>query len=138
MTVRVKLSIALVLVVFAIGFLMVKAVKHASSDYMTVNGILRGTYGPNQTFTVSGNIVGGTVSFDASNRVLRFSIEDPQGDKSLPVVFHGAKPDDFSNGWPVIVTGRLSSPDTFNATQILIKCPSKYSAKGSETWKAEA
>lgn len=138
MSVRVKLSIAIVLVVFAIGFLTVKAMAHASSDYMSVNGLLHGTYGSNQTLTVSGNIVGGTVSFDATNQVLRFSIEDPQGAKSLPVVFHGAKPDDFSNGWPVIVTGRLSSHDTFDATQILIKCPSKYSAKGSETWKAKA
>ena len=41
------------------------------------------------------------------------------------VVFDGAKPQDFELSEQIVVTGRMKD-DTFIATDLLMKCPSKY------------
>ncbi len=138
MSVRVKLGIALVVVIAAIGILMAKVITHASTYYVSVSQLEGGSYRPNQAITVSGDITKKTVSYDVTKQILQFSIQDSDGKGQLPVIFHGAKPDNFSDGWPVIVTGHLSTAGTFRASQILIKCPSKYSSQGSETYHANA
>jgi cytochrome c-type biogenesis protein CcmE len=127
---RVKLVTALIVVAGVIGVLVGTAATRASSFYVTVGELYamgQGAIG--ETTSVSGNIVGRSVRWDPAHNVLQFSLQDsPQG-RSLPVVFHGPKPDDFTNDWPVIVTGRLQPDGTFAADKLLIKCPSKYQAQ---------
>jgi len=41
------------------------------------------------------------------------------------VVFHGAKPQDFERSESIVLTGRMNG-DFFDASHILMKCPSKY------------
>jgi cytochrome c-type biogenesis protein CcmE len=131
---RAKLIVALVVVVGTIGLLVKTAVTHASTFYVTVGEF----YGQSasamyQPTTVSGQIVGSSVHWNPQQSLLQFYIEDTKGGRHLPVVFSGAKPDDFTNDWPVIVTGKLQSNGTFKATQLLVKCPSKYNAQKSTT-----
>jgi cytochrome c-type biogenesis protein CcmE len=75
--------------------------------------------------------VGRTVEWDPAQERLTFTIRDDQTGQLLPVIYHGPKPDDFTNDWPVIVSGVLGSDGVFTAEQLLIKCPSKYEAAGS-------
>jgi cytochrome c-type biogenesis protein CcmE len=48
-----------------------------------------------------------------------------QGVSTVNVVYSGIVPDTFKDGSEVVVTGTLR-PDGFHATDILAKCPSKY------------
>ncbi len=137
MSVRMKLGAALIVVAVAIGFLIYKEATQSSTFYMSVNQAEQSRTN-NQTITVNGNIVGKTIAWDEKSQLLRFSIWDKPGEKMLPVVFHGTKPDEFSSGWPVIVTGHLAPAGTFYANQLLIKCPSKYSSESSVTYRAKA
>lgn len=41
------------------------------------------------------------------------------------VVFHGAKPQDIERSEQIVLTGKMEG-DTFHASKILMKCPSKY------------
>ncbi len=138
MSVRTKRGVALLLVVIAISTLVYKEAMAAATFYMTVSQLENTRHvDGNRIITVNGNLVGHTITWNETNQILQFSIEDKPGGPTLPIVFHGAKPDDFSNGWPVIVTGQLSSSGTFYANQLLIKCPSKYTSQGSVTYHAK-
>lgn len=134
---RKKLIVALILVVCILGMLIRTAVTHASTYYMTVKELAQqGNNAVGDEVTVNGTIVGSSVQWDPQKPLLQFQIQDnPQG-QPLTISFTGSKPDDFSNGWPVIVTGQLVKPGHFVATKLLIKCPSKYETK-SETVTAQ-
>jgi cytochrome c-type biogenesis protein CcmE len=122
--------VALFVVVVIIGILIRTAITHASTYYLTVAELHNeGTKAVGEQATVSGEIVGSTVNWNPGSSLLKFTVKDTSGNDTIPVVFHGAKPDDFSNNWPVIVTGTLKKNGSFQASKLLIKCPSKYQAK---------
>ena len=53
-----------------------------------------------------------------------FYIKDTKGEEHK-VVLHGAKPQDFEQSEQIVVTGRMKG-DEFIASDLLMKCPSKY------------
>lgn len=88
--------------------------------------------GPGETSEMTGKVVDGTVTRDATE--LRFEIadrDDPSA--SLPVVYTGTVPDPFREGREVIVTGKLDG-DTFVAEHdtLITKCPSKFSEEAEQ------
>ena len=135
MTTRVKLVSALVIVVAVIGLLIRTAILHSTTYYVTVSELFQeGSKAINQPTTVSGKIVGQSVNWNPTSETLHFSVVDTtDASKSLPVSFKGPKPDDFTNNWPIIVTGNLSRTGVFTASKLLVKCPSKYQASNSTT-----
>lgn len=127
---RARLIVALVVVLCVIGILIRTAVIHAASFYMTVPELYaEGSAAVGQQTTVSGSIVGSSVHYNPAAELLRFRVRDGSAGRSLAVTFHGEEPDDFANNWPVIVTGTLTVQRAFQASQLLIKCPSKYTAQ---------
>ncbi len=52
-----------------------------------------------------------------------------EGGEILRVSYKGFVPDTFHEGSEVVVTGSLNSDSSFEATEILAKCASKYEAK---------
>lgn len=125
-----KLVVALGIVIAILAVLVRTAITHASTYYVTVNQLLQeGASAVSQPTTVSGEIIGKSVVWNPTKSLLKFSMNDTSGAKSVSVVFNGPRPDDFDNNWPVIVTGSLSSDGTFKASKLLIKCPSKYQSQ---------
>lgn len=53
-----------------------------------------------------------------------FSMVDNNGDEQL-VAFAGSKPQDFERSEQIVLIGKYEN-DTFQASKILMKCPSKY------------
>lgn len=130
MSTRAKLIVALVVVVGVIGMLVRTAVTHASTYYVTVNEFFQeSSAAQHDPTTISGEIIGSSIKWNPTTGILQFNVQDKAGGKTLPVVYHGAKPDDFTDNWPVIVTGQLQSDGSFLASKLLIKCPSKYEAQ---------
>ncbi|MCL6454392.1 MAG: cytochrome c maturation protein CcmE [Alicyclobacillus sp.] len=126
---RWRLVAALVVVVCVIGLLVRTAITHASTYYVTVAQYLEESpQDQARQTTISGEIIGSSVQWNPQTRLLRFDIEDKTGGPRVHVTYQGDKPDDFSNNWPVVVTGRRQPTGDFLATNLLIKCPSKYEA----------
>jgi cytochrome c-type biogenesis protein CcmE len=75
-----------------------------------------------------GGTVLGPVSGDAHAQGLRFRLRDPDGSATVPVLFHGSKPDLFAKGREVVASGELRD-GVFVATSLSTKCPSKYQPK---------
>ena len=49
--------------------------------------------------------------------------------ETVTVLYTGALPDQFQGGADVIVTGALTSQDTFEAQSVTAQCPSRYDAE---------
>lgn len=113
---------AVILTLISVG-----VAKSMSYD-LTVAQVLQTRPGPQVPVTVSGQIVGGTVSWLPDHEKLMFAIHDAGQRGELYVTYHGLRPDDFTNGWPIVVSGTIQQGGVLNATQLLIKCPSKYQA----------
>ena len=65
-----------------------------------------------------------SVKWDAQNLNLAFDIVE--GDRRLPVLYHGVMPDTFQQSESVVVEGTLSTNGVFDARTLLVKCPSRY------------
>jgi cytochrome c-type biogenesis protein CcmE len=76
----------------------------------------------NQHIQMIGNVVNGSIQ--TLSQDITFKITDETSE--LNVVYSGATPQNFIEGIEVVISGRLISGDTFEANQILTKCPSKY------------
>ncbi len=72
-----------------------------------------------------------SIQFDDKTLVLKFNLKD--GDLVLPVVYKGVKPDTFEQGESVVAEGRLGTDGVFQASTILVKCPSKYESQPSSS-----
>lgn len=78
---------------------------------------------------VGGRVVPGTVTHDARSLDLRFTIVDiASGKTHYPVRYNGPLPDTFEEGRDVVITGKLAADGTFQATEVLTKCGSRYEA----------
>ncbi len=66
--------------------------------------------------------------FDMQSGLFQFTMTNEEGE-SMAVHYAGAEPGNFSQAQSVVVIGRYDG-DVFNASQILVKCPSKYESEG--------
>ena len=56
-----------------------------------------------------------------------FMLKDEGNGQTMPVKYHGTKPDQFDSAYHVVAIGKYNSDDnSFHANKLLIKCPSKY------------
>lgn len=63
-------------------------------------------------------------SYDAQSDIFRFTMADEEG-QQIPVILHGAKPNNFEIAVSIVVKGRVEN-GTLHASSVLTKCPSKY------------
>lgn len=124
---RRKFLIGGLIVFLALGFLSFMAFRGTATYYYTVSEILaRGNSVYGENVRVNGQVAPGSVQQETKGLVLRFTIIDGEGGKSLPVVYQGAVPDSFKVGNEIVVEGHLNADGTFQANTLLPKCPSKY------------
>jgi cytochrome c-type biogenesis protein CcmE len=127
---RTKLWLVFVLVIGVICALVVTGITQAATYYLTVGELMeKGKQASTIRVKISGNLAGDSVKWDPARMHLQFTLtdeNDPQ--KRIAVIYKGAKPDDFVDGWPVIVEGKMQADGVFAADSLLVKCPSKYEA----------
>jgi cytochrome c-type biogenesis protein CcmE len=142
-----RFVIGVSLVVAAIAYLIITAVRNTSEYYLTVDEAKsRQVELSGQMLRIAGRVVPGTVQWEASSLTLRFAITQPPPGEGQPTVTTVAataltparftvisrgqpKPDMFAPGRDVIVEGLLKQDNTIEARQVLTSCPSKYAPK---------
>jgi len=128
---RKRIIIGGLVVCLAIGYLGYTLLESSLPYYSTVSELKeRGDSVYGQGVRVNGEVVPGSIEFDARNLILTFVITDER--ETLPVVYEGIVPDTFNNQTDVVLEGKLDSTGLFHARSIVTKCPSKYEAEGSE------
>ncbi len=125
---KTKMIIALGVFLAVIGTLIYTSIGNAATFYLTVDELKdKQEEAVGKRIKVSGNIVGESINFDSSQILLMFELEGENGFR-VPIQYDGVKPDTLNDGWEAIVEGELNSEGVFIASELLVKCPSKYEA----------
>ncbi len=138
------------LIVLAIAYLIVSAIRSTSEYYLTVDevGARRAELG-SEPIRVAGRVKAGTISWEPNTLTLKFvivPIPDPASTEPVRPVSVNAtdpvsfavycagqpKPDMLAPGRDVIVEGKLGAGGVIIASQVMTSCPSKYQPKQSQ------
>ena len=122
-------------VLATMAFLVSVAVSRSGPSglvyYLTVPEFLSHGGRDDGHFRVNGKVVAGTIERLPTGQDVSFTMAGDGAE--LRVAYHGIIPDTFVDGADVVVEGVLRDDETFEATTLLAKCPSKYeSAEGAE------
>jgi len=129
---KLKFIIGGLIIAFAIGYLIITGIQSSATYFLTIDELqAKGVAIENQTVRVSGWVDMETVEFDNKNLMLTFDITNDAGIERLPIVFNGPKPDQMREGTEAVVEGKFDG-ETFTATNLLLKCPSKYEGEPEE------
>ncbi len=87
-----------------------------------------------RTVQVAGGLDKGSASYDEAESALRFTLLDPATQTRLKVRYKGVRPANFEDAISIVAIGSYDRADgEFDATKLLVKCPSKY--QGAEVTK---
>ncbi len=123
MKIKGKYVVAGILLLFS-ALLAYDSLSNYINPYLSVTSVVRNLdkY-QGKSLQVMGVVESGT--FDRGNDgTIRFAIND--GTETISVIYTGALPQNFDEGKDVVVVGSLNGDETVDASQILVKCPSKY------------
>lgn len=141
---RMKFIIGGVLIVAAVLYLIVSGTTNNTQYFMTVASVQGNADYVGKTVRLSGAVIGDTIQYDSQNLIIDFTIANiPQETTNLAQTLHEAvldgsaarmkvhlenqvKPDLLQNEAQAILTGALGEDGVFYATEILLKCPSRY------------
>lgn len=123
---RSGLIIGIIIIVAALAYSAV-TFKKSLVSYVTFTEAMTAT---DTTVQVMGSPVPNTMLYDKYAQGTRFRIVDGEGD-TLNVLYNGPKPDDLdtamAKGAKITAQGTYDpSTHTFDADNLLVKCPSKY------------
>ncbi len=125
----IKFVVAGLVIAAAIAFLAISSFQSNSMYYLTVPELKAQAQADGSAFfdkmvRVSGPLHKESIDWNAKTMTLKFHIND--GNNMFPVVYNGPVPDTMENGETVVVEGKYTPEGVFNASTILVKCPSKY------------
>ncbi|MFC1949359.1 cytochrome c maturation protein CcmE [Chloroflexota bacterium] len=125
MGIRRRYIIGGIVLALVAGYLLYLSFSSSVSYYVTVSEFFdRGTELYDTSIRVAGKIAADPVDWNADDLELRFTITE--GEDSMTVLYNGAEPSNFEAGMNILVEGRYGSGGIFRATQLIMKCPSKY------------
>jgi len=114
-----------VILIVVVGYLFYLSFGSSVSYYITVSELTaRSAELYDTTVRVAGKIADSPIDWNAQDLELRFSITE--GGETLTVIYCGAAPSGFKAGASILVEGKYGSDGIFRASQIIMKCPSKY------------
>ena len=147
---RLKFIIGGQLIFAAVVYLIFSATNANAQYFLTVDELLaRSQAMAGKDVRISGAVVGDTIQYDPQSLTLAFTIAQVPGDNKvidaqgglaavlhaavidpnrarLKVVYTGPRPDLLKGEAQAIMTGRLGADGVFQASELLLKCPTKY------------
>ncbi len=149
---RPKFAIAGLVLLGAMVFLILSGTASNGRYFITVNDLMGRSDLAGKTVKVTGAVIGSTIKFDADTKTIHFTMAhltdnaaelekegglakalheaaiDPNAKRLEVRVPNQAMPDLLKDEAQAIVTGKLTADGVFQADELLLKCPSKYSA----------
>ncbi len=147
---RWKFLVGGLLILSAVAYLVVSGTLTNARFFITVDELLGDTDYSGQSVQVSGAVLGDTINYDADNGIIRFTIvnlpaqfddlatalnvavNNPASTRLQVVVENSAMPDLLQHEAQAILPGRLGEDGIFYATDLLLKCPSRFETDGPQ------
>jgi cytochrome c-type biogenesis protein CcmE len=148
---RAKFIVGGVFILAAVVYLIVSSSQANAQYFLTVDELMSNqSKNMGRDLRISGAVIGDTIQYDPNTLMLTFTVADVPGDNKvieaqgglaevlkaavadpnrtrLNVVVEGQpKPDLLRNEAQAIMTGRMGEDGAFHATELLLKCPTKY------------
>jgi cytochrome c-type biogenesis protein CcmE len=133
------------LILVAAAYLIISGTNAGARYFITIDNLLKDSKYAGQTVRVSGAVIGDSIKYDSENLIIEFTIVHvPQtSDEDLALALHNAvnnpesasiavrvenqvKPDLLQHEAQAILTGTLDKNGVFQATELLLKCPSHF------------
>lgn len=131
-----KIIFGLSLFAVAIMIMFFSTMPSAGSKEISIEELLTDNYKDEYVLT-QGLLKQDSVKWDADKIELTFEIVDEESSASLPIIYKGVKPDNFSDDVIVIVEGFIKDNGVFEAEKVQTKCPSKYEGEDTENYDME-
>ena len=122
---NVKVLVAGGLLLVAAGF-GVSSFKKSMTPYISFAEAKRSS----GTVQVNGVLASKDYVLERDRQYLKFDLKDEQGEV-LTVEYSGIIPGNFDQATNIVAIGRYDG-GTFEADQLLVKCPSKYQGEGAQ------
>lgn len=125
---KLKFLIGGLLILAAIAFVTISSFQNNAIYYLTLKELntQRATL-IGQPIRVNAPLDKSSIQFDDKTLTLKFNLAE--GNLVLQVVYKGVVPDTMDQGESVVAEGRLGADGVFQASTILVKCPSKYESQ---------
>jgi cytochrome c-type biogenesis protein CcmE len=145
-----KFLVGGLLIVAAVVYLIVSSTQASAQYFLTIAELQdRKAEMIGRDLRVSGAVIGDSIQYDSQSLTLKFIVANIPGDNKvidaqgglaavlkaavadstqprMNVVYNGVKPDLLKNEAQAIMTGKFDANGTFTATELLLKCPTKY------------
>jgi cytochrome c-type biogenesis protein CcmE len=122
-----KYIIGGVIVLAALIYLLVLIINNSTSYYLKVSEFYdRINEFEDTNVRIAGKIAEGSIEWNAEELDLRFTITE--GGDNLPVIYTGSQPNGFKADSNLLVEGKYGSDGIFHASQLIMRCSSKYEA----------
>ncbi len=141
---RLKFLIGGLLILGVVGYLIVSGTASGARYFITVNNLVSNPEYVGQTVRISGAVLGESIQYDPEKLLIEFTIAnvpepfdnlalalheavgDPDATRLKVVVENQVKPDLLQHEAQAILTGKLGEDGVFHATELLLKCPSRF------------
>lgn len=141
---RAKFLVGGGLIIAAVVYLLISGTMQGARFFITVNEVVNDPSFINKTVRVSGAVLGESIDYDSENAIIRFTVvnlpneyedlatalhdavEDPNATRMNVVVRDEPMPDLLQHEAQAILTGAMGEDGTFEASELLLKCPSRF------------
>jgi len=131
---RVKFLVGGLVITAAVVYLIVSSLNASAQYYLTVKELrLKSQAMVGRNMRVSGFVVGDSIAYNPQASSLSFDIVDTHEELSattkvdtLKIIYTGPKPDLLQHEAQAIAEGKLNPDGTFVASNLLLKCPTRY------------
>ena len=141
---RMQFLTAGVVILVCLLYLLVSGTLQGARYFITVAEVLDDPAHRGRTVRVSGAVDGESIDYDSERAIIRFEIvhipsqyddlsrtlhgalADPDAPRMQVIVEDAALPDLLQHEAQAILTGALRADDIFHASELLLKCPSRF------------
>jgi cytochrome c-type biogenesis protein CcmE len=147
---RMKFFIGGLLIVAAVVYLIISSTQASAQYFLTIDELkAKGQSVAGRDLRISGAVLGDSIQYDSQTLTLKFTVANVPGDNKeieaqgglaavlhaaatdpnrarMEVVYEGVKPDLLRDEAQAIMTGRIGEDGVFYASELLLKCPTKY------------
>lgn len=145
---RWKFLLGGLLILGAVAYLVVSGTLSGARFFISVNEVISNPEYVGQTVRITGAVLGDTITYDADTLTIEFTIvnvQEPYSDLALALnqavnnpdasrlhirVENQVMPELLQHEAQAILTGRLDENGVFHATELNLKCPSRFTEGG--------
>lgn len=122
-----KYVIGGVIVLAAVIYLLVIIINNSTSYYLSVSEFYdRINQFEGVKVRIAGTVLENSIEWNADELDLQFSLTE--GGETLPVSYNGSQPNGFKAEVNLLVEGKYESDGVLHASQLILRCSSKYEA----------